>query len=300
MSARWRLEAAGIALGAALAPRLPLAQAQALLAAGARRAFARGGVRARWALTNLRIAFPDTSPESLRAIGRESWVHTAWNAFDELRAESWDAEQLVARFEFRGLEHLERALARGAGAFLLSLHLGNFDLAGRALNARGLPASPVTRRMRNPYLWARLSAERERFGVEQIDHRNALRDIMRSLRAGRTVAILLDQYSRRSQGVFVPLFGTRCSTSAGLATIALRGGVPIVPVHVVRDGPDHHRVCLDAPLETPTSGDREADVLELTARCNRTLEAAIRKHPEQWIWSHRRFRHSPDVPGEMY
>jgi KDO2-lipid IV(A) lauroyltransferase len=297
---RWLLEAAGLALGSALAARLPLASVQALLAAGARRVFARGSQRQRWAMTNLRIAFPDAPEESLRAIGAESYVHTAWNAYDLLRAERWEAAQFVERFEFRGLEHLEQALALGRGAFLLTPHLGNFDLAGRALSARGFAVSAVTRMPRNPYLQQRLVRQRERLGIELIDHRRALTAIMRALRHRRLVGILLDQYSRRTQGVFVPLFGKRCSTSAGLAVLALRSGAPIVHGYVVRDAPDHHQAVLEAPIEVPASGDRQADVTELTARCNRAMEAAIRKHPEQWMWAHRRFRHSPDLPADLY
>jgi KDO2-lipid IV(A) lauroyltransferase len=297
---RWLLEAAGLALGSALAARLPLASAQALLAAGARRAFTRGSQRQGWTMTNLRIAFPDAPEESLRAIGAESYVHTAWNAYDLLRAERWDAAQFVRRFDFRGLEHVEQALAAGRGAFLLTPHLGNFDLAGRALCARGFQLSAVARIPRNPYLRRRLSKQRERLGIEPIDHRRALAAIMRALRQGRLVGILLDQYSRRTQGVFVPLFGKRCSTSAGLALLALRSGAPIVHGYVVRDAPDHHLVTLDPPIDAPSSGDRQADVTELTARCNRAMEAAIRKHPEQWMWAHRRFRHSPDLPDDLY
>lgn len=300
MRARWLLEGAGLALGSALAARLPLASAQAALAAGARRVFAGGSQRQRWTLTNLRIAFPDAPEESLRAIGVESYVHAAWNAYDLLRAERWGAAELLARFEFRGLEHVEQALALGRGAFLLTPHLGNFDLAGRALCARGFALSAVTRMPRNPYLLRRLVAQRERLGIELIDHRRALTAIMRALRQRRLVGILLDQYSRRTQGVFVPLFGKRASTSAGLALLALRSGAPIVPGYVVRDAPDHHTATLEAPIDVPATGDREADVAELTARCNRAMEAAIRKHPEQWMWAHRRFRHSPDLPADLY
>jgi KDO2-lipid IV(A) lauroyltransferase len=214
--------------------------------------------------------------------------------------ESWSGPELRARFEFRGLEHLDRALAEGKGAFLLSAHLGNFDLAGRALAERGYAVFPVARAMRNPWLWRRVLAERERFGSHSIDHRRALAPILRALRSRGVVAILNDQYSRRSQGIFVPFFGVRASTSAGIATLALRTGAPILPSFAVRDGPDHHRVTLEPPLERPAAGDRDAAIAELTARCNAALEAAIRKHPEQYMWGQRRFRHSPDLPGNLY
>jgi KDO2-lipid IV(A) lauroyltransferase len=82
--------------------------------------------------------------------------------------------------------------------------------------------------------------------------------------------------------------------------LALRTGAPIIPAYALRDRPDHHVATLEAPIEPPASGDRQADVTELTARCNRAMEAAIRKHPEQWMWAHRRFRHSPDLPDDLY
>jgi KDO2-lipid IV(A) lauroyltransferase len=297
---RWPLEYAGARLGAALARRVPVARAQALAGAVARRLFDRGGERGRMALANLRIAFPDAPESELRAIARESYAHLAWNALDLLRAEAWSAPELRAHFDFRGLEHLDSALARGKGAFLLSAHLGNFDLAGRALAARGYAVSAVLRAQRNPWIWRRLTAERARVGVRSIDHRRALGPILRALRAGGAIAILNDQYSRRSQGVLVPFFGVRASTSAGLATLALRTGAPILPSFATRDGADHHSVAIEPPIEPPVAGERDAAIAELTARCNAAIEAAIRKHPEQYMWAQRRFRHSPDLARDLY
>ena len=112
--------------------------------------------------------------------------------------------------------------------------------------------------------------------------------------------VLNDQYSSRARGVFVPLFGVRCSTSIGVATLALRTGAPVVPAYVVRDGPDHHTITFLPPLEMEVSGDREGDIEAATARYNRALEEIIRRHPEQWMWAHRRFRHSPDLKGDPY
>ena len=154
--------------------------------------------------------------------------------------------------------------------------------------------------MANRLLYEKVVRQRSRTGTPVIDRRHAARPILRALREGSTVLILNDQYSRRSRGVFVPLFGIRCSTSAGAATLALRSRAPVVPMHIFRDAPDHHRVCIDRPLELPNTGDRTADIVETTARMNRALERYIRAHPEQYMWGHRRFRHSPDLPNNPY
>lgn len=300
MRLRFSLEYAGTRLGVALARRVPVARAQALSGGVARRLFDRGGERARFTLANLRVAFPGASEAELCALGRESWAHLAWNALDVLRSEAWSGPELRSRVAFRGLEHLDRALAGEKGVFLLSAHLGNFDLAGRALAERGYAVFAVTRIQRNPWIWRRIVAERERFGACAIDHRRALGPILRALRARGVIAIFNDQYSRRSQGIFVPFFGVRASTSAGLATLALRTGAPLLPSFALRDAADHHTVSIEPPLEPPAAEDRDAAIAELTARCNAAIEAAIRKHPEQYMWAPRRFRHSPDLPGDLY
>jgi KDO2-lipid IV(A) lauroyltransferase len=124
--------------------------------------------------------------------------------------------------------------------------------------------------------------------------------MLRAVRHGRVVAVVNDQYSRRARGVFVPLFGTLCSTSAGLATLALRTGAPVLPFYIVRDAPDHHTARIEPPLELRRSGDRRKDIETVTAQFNAALEAIIRRYPTQWMWSHRRFRHSPELGADPY
>ena len=100
--------------------------------------------------------------------------------------------------------------------------------------------------------------------------------------------------------MFVPFFGVRASTSPGPALIALRAGVRVIPAACFRIGPDRHRMVIRPPLPLPETGDRAKDVELLTARANEALEAFVRAHPEQWMWSHRRFRHSPDLARDPY
>jgi KDO2-lipid IV(A) lauroyltransferase len=145
-----------------------------------------------------------------------------------------------------------------------------------------------------------MNAQRTSTGAELLLHRNVAPQMLRALHKGRIVVALNDQYKRRSQGIFVPFFGVRVSTSPGPALIALRAGAPILPAACVRIGSDRHRLVIRAPLELPNTGDRRKDAELLTARGNAALEVFIREHPEQWMWSHRRFRHSPDLATDPY
>ena len=98
----------------------------------------------------------------------------------------------------------------------------------------------------------------------------------------------------------MPFFGVRASTSAGVATLAIRSGAPVVPVYALREAPDRHRIVVIPALETPQTGDRRRDARAATRLYNAVFESIIRRHPEHWMWGHRRFRHSPDLPGDPY
>jgi KDO2-lipid IV(A) lauroyltransferase len=107
------------------------------------------------------------------------------------------------------------------------------------------------------------------------------------------VGILLDQNATRREGVFVPFFGRAASTSRSLALLALRTDTPIVPIFIRREGAGRHHVAIEPPLPPPLSNDLDRAVVELTARCTETIEAAVRRSPEQWLWSHDRWRTRP-------
>ena len=284
----------------ALLGALPLPTAQRVAAAGARRIFARGGKRVRYVLANLRVAFPELSEAERYEIGRESYVHFAWNLIDVARSARWTGADLLARVEVEGREHLDAALAPGRGAIAVMAHLGSFEVAMRVAPALGIPLTVIGRPLTNRLLRRDMLAQRTSTGAELILHRNVAPQMLRALRQGRVIAALNDQYTRRSRGVFVPFFGVRASTSPGPAVIALRAGVQIVPAACLRIGPDRHRLVIRPALEPPDTGDRTKDAELLTARANAALEALIRSQPAQWMWSHRRFRHSPDLAQDPY
>ena len=129
MKPRQLLEFQALRLSSSLIRGLPLPAAQRLGAAAARRIFNRGGERVGYALVNLRIAFPELSEEARREIGRQSYVHFAWNLIDNARLQRWSNEEISKHIRFEGLEHLRAALEEGRGALILVPHMGNFRCA---------------------------------------------------------------------------------------------------------------------------------------------------------------------------
>lgn len=299
MRLRHRVEYAAFVAGSWLVRALPERTALRLARQVGRLWFARGGKHVRYALANLRVALPGRDEAERRAIARRSYECLAENAIEVIRAADLDDAELLRRVTFRGLEHVHKALEDGRGVLALTLHLGNFELAIKTAPLCGVPAVAVARPLGNPLLYDHLARNRTSTGAELIDRRRAAAGILRALRRNRVVGILNDQYSRRTRGVFAPLFGARCSTSAGLATLARRSGAAVLPFYAVRVGPGRHEARFLPPLDLATA-EGEDPVVALTTRFNAVLEGFIREHPEQWMWAHRRFRHSPDLPDLRY
>jgi KDO2-lipid IV(A) lauroyltransferase len=192
-----------------------------------------------------------------------------------------------------GLGHLRAVMNEHGRALVLTAHLGNWEYLTAVHRLVGYPLAIVVRPLDSPMLDAQAVAMRRKTGVELIDKRGALRPVLGALRRGGLVAVLLDQNAARRESVFVPFFGRAASTSRGLALLALRTQTPILPIFIRREGVSRHRVVIEAPIIPSPSNDLGGAVVELTARCTQIIESAIRRAPEQWLWSHDRWRTRP-------
>jgi KDO2-lipid IV(A) lauroyltransferase len=120
-------------------------------------------------------------------------------------------------------------------------------------------------------------------------------EIVRALKTKGTILGLICDQNGGKDGVFVDFFGLPASSVKGPAALALRYGVPVVPMFTLWDG-DLYKVEIQPELELIRSGDEEADILENTGRFQKVIEEMVRRYPEQWLWAHRRWKTRP--PGE--
>jgi Kdo2-lipid IVA lauroyltransferase/acyltransferase len=248
------------------------------------------------AAANLRRAFPHwDEPRAFRA-ARGVYAHFGTAMLDVLWMDGRGRERVMALVEVEGREHVEAAMARGRGALLVTAHIGNWELHGLAhgwmFGAIGVIARPLD----NPALDERLCAVRAQGGNTVISKRKALATVLRLLREGRGVAVLIDQNVQEKDGIFVEYFGRPAATTTVAAALALKTGCALVPSHTVLRPDGTYRLIYDPPLAWRASGDRRADVAAITQELTRVIERWVRDTPEQWLWMHRRWKTQP--PGE--
>jgi Kdo2-lipid IVA lauroyltransferase/acyltransferase len=251
--------------------------------------------RRRIALSNLGRAYPELPEAERRRLARRAAQHLGMTLVELPRLLTAPLEETLARIRLDGIEHLDAAMQTHGRALVLTAHLGNWEIlcAAHRLTEYGL--SVVVRPLDAPWLDAVAVKLRRRTGVDVIDKRGALRPVLEALRRGRMVGILMDQNAARREGVFVEFFGYPASTSRSLALLAVRTGAPVVPIFARRAAGIGHTVVIRPALPPPSSNDPEAAVVELTARCTEEIERAIREAPEQWLWSHDRWRTRPPI-----
>ena len=251
------------------------------------------GVRRRGiARRNIEKAMPgERTKHEVRRLVRQVFINIGLTAVESL----WMRTRITRanieeRFPGEGFDTVRRALLAGRGAVAFTPHLGNWELFGAFAAARLGTLNALARPVNNPMVGEYTTRLREGFGIKVLSTRDGVRPMIAALKSGEPLAILTDQHVNRAC-VPATFFGRKAATTAVIASLALRLDAPVFAAYSLRDGRSfRHRACFDGPLELIRTGDREADVLANTQMFNDKLEEIIRRHPEQWLWTHRRWK----------
>ncbi|MSR45512.1 MAG: hypothetical protein EXS13_00310 [Planctomycetes bacterium] len=257
--------------------------------------------RAKLARAQLAAALgrPSDDPE-VAAWARQSFRHFMHLPLTLARApRQIERGEIASLVRFADREQLDRALARGRGAILLTGHFGNWELFGLVAAPSGILSSVVARPLKNRLLDRELTRLRSCFGTKIVGKEGAGLRLARELKAGRCITLLNDQHAG-SRGLRVPFFHADASTFTMAVALSRRFGSPIVPFFARVDGVQHIAVRFEAALvPDPTLSDEE-DAYRLTLLFHRRLEAAIRADPGQYLWFHRRWKPSGQEPKPLW
>jgi Kdo2-lipid IVA lauroyltransferase/acyltransferase len=248
----------------------------------------------------LRAAFPTLPPDEIGRIARASYANLGRTTTETALLPLYDRERIIDMFDdVEGWSIIEERLARGKGLILVSGHLGNWEVGGAYLAARGLPMHAVARYMENPLFDRYLTRTRERIGMSVVHDDEAVRRVPRALRRGNAVAFLVDQGAVGLASTWVPFFGRLAKTPRGPAVFALRLAAPVVFGVALRQPSGRFRLTFD-PIDSTPTGNLEADVERIVTEYTAALERWVRRAPEQYFWHHRRWKHQrPGTPPEL-
>ncbi|MFO0984216.1 MAG: lysophospholipid acyltransferase family protein [Planctomycetota bacterium] len=215
-------------------------------------------------------------------------VHRRWRRAGGLHARP--AGLLPECGELCGLQRFREIKQRGCGAIVVTGHVGNWEVMGAIAASIGVPVSVVHRPLDNALIDRWLLALRTDFGTHLIEKQGAMKGLARALVRNENVVLLMDQHAGRG-GLKLPFLGREASTFDTAARLARRFAAPIFGVFTYRlPEPLRFRMAIELVAEPDPTLDKEADVVRMTRLANDALSSAIRHHPDQWLWLHRRWR----------
>ena len=245
---------------------------------------------------NLAVAFPIRSVRERRTIVRGAFMHFGQLLFELLKFSTLSNEDLMTRVEFEGDERVRLAYAHGNGVLFVTGHFGFWELHAIVHALQFEPIGVVARALDNPYVNDLLERIRQRTGNFVLYRQGTIRRVLRTLESGHGVAVLIDQHIQSRDAIFVDFFERPAATTSAVAALALRTGARVIPVFALPLGGGRYRMIYEHAVEPP---DATADgaVREFTQRCTDVLEMYVRRHPEMWLWMHRRWREGETLPA---
>ena len=239
-------------------------------------------------LEHLALAYPDMPDAERLRLGRDCFRHHGTTLGECLHLFHRDCAFVLSVVEVQGWEEVESARREGRPVLILTGHCGNWELLAAAINCRGLGMAVVARPLDEPAQQRMLAGLRQRFGTPTIARgsEGAARQLLIALRRPGALGMLIDQ-DTKVDGVWVPFFGRLAFTPVAAAKIALRQNAAVIPTFIERLPDGRHLATFHPVLDLPE------DPTEATAAMTAKIEEQVRRHPEQWVWMHRRWRRQP-------
>ena len=249
----------------------------------------------RVALANVAMCLPSRTAAEREALVRATFRHFGHLLFELLRFSQLTPQARAALVDVEGAEHVRAAYARGRGVLLFTGHVGFWELQAIHHGEYFQPMGVLARPLDNPWLHRLLERTRGATGNHSIYRQGAVRRVLKTLAEGRGVAMLIDQHMHSPDAIWVQYFERPAATTSTLAALALRTGAPVIPAFALPAPGGRYRFVYEAPV-MPPEGDGPEAIHEFTQRCTDVLEMYVRRHPDLWLWMHRRWRDAP-VPA---
>ncbi|MBU3911339.1 MAG: mitochondrial fission ELM1 family protein [Candidatus Omnitrophica bacterium] len=245
------------------------------------------------AYANLKAAFPEKKSRELKKINRAHFQNLVMSVVEFFKLPAIAKRYLDDHAEVRNFERIDEALDKGKGIIILAGHFGNWEMASLAVSSRGHVLTVFVREQKHKRLNDLLNSYRRKTGCRVITKGFSIREIIKTLHGNGIVAILMDQ-DAGPNGVFVDFFGRPASTAPGAMAFAIKTGATILPTFVRRPAFNKHEIIMNEPFSLVSGKDKDKDIKEYLKKISAVLESYIRKFPDQWLWSHKRWKSTPE------
>ncbi len=252
-------------------------------------------------MANLDIAFGDKkTPAEKKRLARHAFRIMALTFIDYF----WFSRRSAGRVaKYVTLDKSISTCYPPPPSVTVTAHFGNWELISRGMAAAGYAHVAVFAPSSNPAVDEYIMRFRTADNAKMIPMRGAVRGLLRALHSGIYIALLLDQNTKPEEGgVFVDFFGLPVPMSTSAAILAQRVNVPISPLFCMTNLDGNYLIYALPPIEIENLPGEGADFVQYyTQKVAAAFQQEIEKHPEQWMWMYKRWKHiKPGAPAGAY
>ncbi|PIE89629.1 MAG: hypothetical protein CR997_10470 [Acidobacteria bacterium] len=260
------------------------------------------GIRKKIALRNLDIAFKDTKTKQEKyRIYKDSMKNLGRVLVYYFRAPSLDLKFWNENCTWVNREILDKAFNRGKGVVILAGHFGMYDLAAGVIGCNGYPLLIVGKKIHNPVVNRFILEARQSFNAVTLHNKGTLRTILRSLKKGYAIGMVVDQDMPLTRGIMVDWFGHPASTIKSSAYMVKKTECAVVPVAFYQTGVKSFEIKVyDEVKWVSHAGSVEEELNRNTEEHCKALQQAILEKPECWFWIHKRYKTQEDPALNPY
>lgn len=252
-------------------------------------------------LRNLDLAFPAMGHKKKKKILRGVFISLGRQLAEFTLFPRYTKENVSRTVVYEGFENFAAAQARGKGVLFLTAHFGGWEISSFAHSLHGHPMNIVVRPLDNPLLDAMVDRYRTLHGNHTFSKQDYARGLLKALKNGEVIGILMDTNMTPPQGEFVDFFGVPACTATGIARVALHTGAAVVPAFCIWDNRlGKYKIRFEPSLTLVRTGDDEADAVTNTAMFTKVIERYAALYPDQWLWVHRRWKTRPQGEPTIY
>jgi len=241
---------------------------------------------------NLDLAFDNRlTKEEKKEIGISAFINLADTTFGIIKRDNIPKEQVLQNVTFENKEIVKKYQQEKKQFIFITGHYGNWELLSQAIAIYfDLTLVGVGRKLDSDVMDEILKKNRERFNVEMVYKKGAMKGCIRAIAKKKTIGILVDQHLPLEQSIVVDFFNHKVTHTPIASILSRKFGVDLIPAFISTDDYEHYTVRIYEPIKSIKTENQEADLETMTIAQAKVMERIIKENPKQWFWMHKRWK----------
>ncbi|MFK5881562.1 MAG: lipid A biosynthesis lauroyl acyltransferase [Sulfurospirillum sp.] len=243
------------------------------------------------AQVNLDLAYEKTMPQEEKTrIIKKCYKNLLYNMRDFVYNQNSTQKELLAKVVMHNEHFYTKIKKKGESVIFVTAHYGNWELLPLCMGAKFGNLWGVGRNLDSQKMNEILQKNRNQFNVNMLEKTGAIKGLMKAIKNGDNVGLLVDQNTNSKEGILIDFFGKKARHTPSAALISRKMQTPIIPVFITTNDHKSYDITFCEPILTKKTDNSEKDIRKSVQAQADITQKMIEKKPDEWFWLHRRWK----------